>query len=39
VHLEGGLTAAWVGGAVYVMVLTTFLVWRFRSGAWQRIRI
>lgn len=39
VHREGGLTAAWVGGAVYVIVLTSYLVWRFRSGAWQRIRI
>lgn len=39
VHLEGGLTAAWIGGAVYVIVLTLYLLWRFRSGAWQTIRI
>ncbi len=39
VALEGGLTGAWIGSAFYVMVLTVFLVWRFRSGAWQRIRI
>lgn len=39
IHLDGGLTAAWIGGAIYVLVLTTYLLWRFRSGAWQRIRI
>jgi len=39
VHRGGGLTAAWIGGAIYVIVLTSFLLARFRSGAWQRIRI
>jgi MATE family multidrug resistance protein len=39
IHLEGGLTAAWVGGALYVLVLTSYLLARFRSGAWQRIQI
>jgi MATE family multidrug resistance protein len=39
IHLEGGLTAAWAGGAVYVIVLTAYLVWRFHSGAWRHIRI
>jgi MATE family multidrug resistance protein len=39
VKLEGGLTSAWIGGTIYVLVLSATLVWRFRSGAWQRIRI
>ncbi len=39
IHLEGGLTAAWIGGAIYVLVLTSYLLARFRSGAWQRIQI
>jgi MATE family multidrug resistance protein len=39
VVLEGGLVGAWVGGTLYVVVLSATLVWRFRSGAWQRIQI
>jgi MATE family multidrug resistance protein len=39
IRLEGGLTAAWLGGAFYVTVLAGILVFRFRSGAWRRIRI
>jgi MATE family multidrug resistance protein len=39
VRLEGGLISAWIGGTIYVLVLSATLVWRFRSGAWQRIRI
>jgi MATE family multidrug resistance protein len=38
-HLDGGLVGAWIGGMVYVIVLTFYLVWRFWSGAWQSIRI
>jgi len=34
-----GLTGAWVGGLVSIVVLMLFLVFRFRSGAWRRIRI
>ena len=39
IRLEGGLTAAWLGGALYVTVLAGILVFRFRSGAWRRIQI
>ncbi len=39
VHWGGGLTAAWVGGTLYVLVLSSFLVQRFRGGAWKTIRI
>jgi MATE family multidrug resistance protein len=39
VTLEGGLTGAWSGGLVSLGLMAFFLVRRFRSGAWQRIRI
>lgn len=38
-HLEGGLTWAWAGGLIYIVVLAATLVWRFRSGAWQTLEI
>ena len=38
-RLEGGLTAAWLAGVLYVSILAGFLVYRFQSGAWRRIRI
>jgi MATE family multidrug resistance protein len=37
--LGGGLTGAWIGGLLHITLLTAFLVWRFRSGAWRRIEI
>lgn len=37
--LDGGLTGAWLGGVAYVAVLGFALRWRFRSGAWKRVRI
>ncbi len=37
--LEGGLTWAWVAAAIHVLMLSTTLVWRFRSGAWRHIVI
>jgi len=39
VVLEGGLTAAWFGGLIYVCLRAVVLVQRFRSGAWQKIAI
>ncbi len=39
IPLGGGLTGAWLGGTIYVCVLTVYLLWRFRSGAWREIRI
>jgi MATE family multidrug resistance protein len=39
VVLEGGLTAAWAGGALAVASMATLLVRRFLSGAWRRIHI
>jgi MATE family multidrug resistance protein len=37
--LGGGLFGAWVGGTVYVAVLAAGLLLRFRSRAWESIRI
>jgi MATE family multidrug resistance protein len=34
-----GLTGAWLGGLGQIILLAIFLVFRFRSGAWRRIRI
>jgi MATE family multidrug resistance protein len=39
VTLEGGLSGAWSGGVVSIGLMSLVLVRRFRSGAWQRIRI
>jgi len=39
IGLDGGLTGAWTGGLLYVAVLATAFVSRFRTGAWRRIRI
>jgi len=38
-YLEGGLTWAWVGGLIYIAILSGCLIWRFRSGAWRHIEI
>jgi MATE family multidrug resistance protein len=34
-----GLTGAWLGGLAHILLLTSALVWRFRSQAWRRITI
>jgi MATE family multidrug resistance protein len=39
IQLDHGLTGAWVGGTLYVIVLSLSLVARFMSGAWQRMQI
>jgi MATE family multidrug resistance protein len=39
VTLGGGLAGAWVGGLVSIALMAGTLVRRFRSGAWQRMRI
>jgi MATE family multidrug resistance protein len=39
VQLDGGLTAAWLAGTLYVALLSAYLVMRFRSGAWRRLDI
>jgi MATE family multidrug resistance protein len=39
VVLEGGLAGAWSGGAISLGLTAAVLVRRFRSGAWERMRI
>jgi MATE family multidrug resistance protein len=34
-----GLTGAWLGGLVSIILLALILVFRFRGGAWRRIQI
>jgi MATE family multidrug resistance protein len=34
-----GLTGAWSGGLVSMVVVAGALLWRFQSGAWRQIRI
>jgi len=39
VYLGYGVLGAWAALAAAMAVLTVILLWRFQSGAWQRIRI
>ena len=39
VTLGGGLTGAWIGATAYVIALSAAFVWRFQSGAWEKIEI
>jgi MATE family multidrug resistance protein len=39
IGLGFGLFGAWCGGLVYVFALSSVMTWRFRSGAWRRIKI
>ena len=39
VYMGGGLTGAWVGGTVYVVVLSLVLLARFMGGRWREIQI
>ena len=39
VILEGGLRGAWIAALLHIALLAAVLLYRFRSGAWQQIRI
>jgi MATE family multidrug resistance protein len=39
IYFDGGLTWAWIGGLLYIVVLTGVLFGRFRGGTWKRIEI
>jgi MATE family multidrug resistance protein len=39
IALDLGLAGAWVGGAISLALSSVALVWRFRAGAWERVRI
>ena len=38
-YWDWGLAWAWVGGLIYIVILSGSLIWRFRSGAWREIEI
>jgi MATE family multidrug resistance protein len=38
-YWDWGLAWAWVGGLIYIAILSGSLIWRFRSGAWREIEI
>jgi len=39
VVLDKGLHGAWYAELTYIFLFAVFVVWRFGSGAWERIRI
>jgi len=39
ITLNLGLTGIWASAAVYVVLLTTVMVWKFRRGDWKSIAI
>jgi multidrug resistance protein, MATE family len=39
VPLDGQATGAWIGATIYIIVLSFFLFWRFRSEHWRNINI
>ncbi|MCF6283762.1 MAG: MATE family efflux transporter [Candidatus Hydrogenedentes bacterium] len=38
-YFDGGVLGAWIGAAIYIIVLSGFMWWRFRSERWRDIRI
>jgi MATE family multidrug resistance protein len=39
ITLNLGLTGIWASAAIYVLLLTTVMVWKFRRGDWKSIAI
>ena len=39
VLLHGGLLGVWSAAAVYAVLLTSIMAWKFRSGTWKTIVI
>jgi hypothetical protein len=37
--MELGLVGIWSAAAVYVILLTVVMVWKFARGDWQHIKI
>jgi len=38
-YFEGGALGAWTGAAIYIVVLSGFMWWRFHSERWRAINI
>lgn len=39
VIFNGGLLGVWLGAAVYVVMLTVIMAWKFRQGSWKSIQL
>ncbi len=39
VHLQFGLTGAWLGELIYWSSLAALMSWKFRAGGWKEIRV
>lgn len=39
VTFSGGLLGVWLGAAVYVVLLTVIMAWKFRQGTWKSIQL
>ena len=35
----GGMTLAWMGLYLYMIVFSLMMTWKFREGSWKRVRI
>ena len=38
-HVGFGATGGWTAAVIYILLLGTLLFWRWRSGAWRKIKI
>jgi Na+-driven multidrug efflux pump len=38
-HFGAGLTVAWTGLYLYMLVFSLLMTWKFREGGWKSIRI
>jgi Na+-driven multidrug efflux pump len=39
VKLDFGLIGIWGAAVVYVVLLATVMIWKFRSGDWKAIKV
>ncbi len=39
VVLDGGMVGAWLSLPVYLVLYASIMVWRFKRGAWKRVRV
>jgi len=39
VVLDGGMVGAWLSLPVYLILYASIMVWRFKRGAWKRVRV
>jgi Na+-driven multidrug efflux pump len=39
VRFGGGMTLAWMGLYLYMIVFSLMMAWKFREGGWKKVRI